>query len=46
MLTFFIVLAVVTAGGICATESVDRPRRRKIRLDRLAAAATAAAARG
>jgi hypothetical protein len=31
MLIFFIVLAVVTAGGVWATESVDRPRRRKLR---------------
>lgn len=46
MLTFFIVLAVVTAGGICATESVDRPRRRQLRLDRLAAAAPAPTGRG
>lgn len=32
MLTFFIVLAVVTAGGIWATEKVDRPRRAQARL--------------
>ncbi|MGY2732468.1 hypothetical protein ACVWYO_000142 [Sphingomonas sp. UYP23] len=31
MIAFFIVLAVVTAGGVWATESVDRPRRRKLR---------------
>jgi hypothetical protein len=31
MIVFFIVLAVVTAGGVWATESIDRPRRRKLR---------------
>lgn len=38
MLTFFIVLAVVTAGCIWATEHVDRPRRAQLRRDLLAAA--------
>ena len=38
MLTFFIVLAVVTTGCIWATETVDRPRRARDRLDRLASA--------
>lgn len=31
MIVFFVVLAVVTAGCIWATESVDRPRRRRLR---------------
>lgn len=39
MLTFFILLSAVTAGTILATEHVDRPRRRQIRLDRIAAEA-------
>ena len=36
MLIFFILLAAVTAGTIWATEHVDRPRRRQMRLDRIA----------
>ena len=31
MIAFFVVLAVITAGGVWATESIDRPRRRKLR---------------
>jgi hypothetical protein len=31
MIVFFAVLAAVTAGGVWATESIDRPRRRKLR---------------
>lgn len=31
MIVFFAVLAVITAGGVWATESIDRPRRRRLR---------------
>ncbi len=31
MIVFFVVLAVITAGCVWATESVDRPRRRRLR---------------
>jgi hypothetical protein len=31
MIAFFVVLAVITAGCVWATESVDRPRRRQLR---------------
>ena len=31
MIAFFVVLAVVTAGCVWATESIDRPRRRQLR---------------
>ena len=31
MIAFFVVLAVVTAGCVWATESIDRPRRRLLR---------------
>lgn len=37
MLTFFIALAVVTAGCIWATEHVDRSRRAELRRNLLAA---------
>ncbi|MBP2276484.1 MAG: hypothetical protein ACJASD_002816 [Sphingomonas echinoides] len=31
MIIFFTVLAVITAGCCWATESIDRPRRRRLR---------------
>ena len=31
MIVFFVVLAVITAGCVWAIESVDRPRRRRLR---------------
>lgn len=39
MIVFFAVLAVITAGGVWATESIDRPRRLELRR-RLREAAT------
>lgn len=31
MIVFFAVLAFLTASGVWATESIDRPRRRRLR---------------